>query len=88
MNVHTFEVDLDGKKLTIETGKIAKQAAGSVVVRMGDSVVLVSACAAARPKPNQSFFPLTCDDGSRPRVCELEHGEQRRWNKLLRRRYL
>ena len=61
MNVHTFEVDLDGKKLTIETGKIAKQAAGSVVVRMGDSVVLVSACAAARPKPNQSFFPLTCD---------------------------
>jgi polyribonucleotide nucleotidyltransferase len=61
MNVHTFEVDLDGRKLTIETGKIAKQAAGSVVVRWGDSVVLVSACAAANPKPNQSFFPLTCD---------------------------
>jgi polyribonucleotide nucleotidyltransferase len=61
MNVHTFEVDLDGKKLTLETGKIAKQAAGAVVVRMGDSVVLVSACAAPRPKPNQSFFPLTCD---------------------------
>jgi len=61
MNVHKFEVDLDGKKLTLETGKIAKQASGSVVVRMGDSVVLVSACAAPRPKPNQSFFPLTCD---------------------------
>src|ERR1700722_3012149 len=61
MNVHTFEVDLDDKKLTLETGKIAKQAAGSVVVRMGDSVVLVSACAAPRPKPNQSFFPPTCD---------------------------
>jgi polyribonucleotide nucleotidyltransferase len=61
MNIHTFEVDLDGRKLTIETGKIAKQAAGSVVVRWGDSVVLVSACTAPRPKPNQSFFPLTCD---------------------------
>jgi len=61
MNVHKFEVDLDGKKLTLETGKIAKQAGGSVVVRMGDSVVLVSACTAARPKPNQGFFPLTCD---------------------------
>src|SRR5215831_18686482 len=61
MNVHTFEVDLDGKKLTLETGKIAKQAAGGVLVRMGDSVVLVTACAAPNPKPNQSFFPLTCD---------------------------
>src|ERR1700693_5798358 len=61
MKLHTFEVDLDGRKLTIETGKIAKQASGSVVVRWGDSVVLVSACAAPNPKPNQSFFPLTCD---------------------------
>src|SRR6204780_1110686 len=61
MKVHTFEVDLDGRKLTIETGKIAKQAGGSVVVRWGDSVVLVTATTAPRPKPNQSFFPLTCD---------------------------
>ncbi len=61
MKVHTFEIDLDGRKLTIETGKIAKQSSGSVVVRWGESVVLVSACSAARPKPNQSFFPLTCD---------------------------
>jgi polyribonucleotide nucleotidyltransferase len=61
MNIHTFEVELDGKKLTLETGKIAKQSSGSVVVRMGDSVVLVSACTAPKPKPNQGFFPLTCD---------------------------
>src|ERR1035438_9026394 len=61
MKIHKFEIDLDGRKLTIETGKIAKQSSGSVVVRWGDSVVLVSACSAARPKPNQSFFPLTCD---------------------------
>jgi polyribonucleotide nucleotidyltransferase len=61
MNIHKVEADLDGRKLTIETGKIAKQANGSVVVRWGDSVVLVSACSAAKAKPNQSFFPLTCD---------------------------
>src|SRR5450432_1210657 len=61
MNVQTLEIDLDGKKLTIETGKLAKQAGGAVVVRMGDSVVLVSACTAPKPKPNQGFFPLTCD---------------------------
>ena len=61
MNIQTVEVDLDGRKLTIETGKVAKQAAGSVVVRFGDSVVLVRACMAPKPKPNQSFFPLTCD---------------------------
>ena len=61
MNIHTVEVELDGHKLSIETGKLAKQAGGAVVVRWGDSVVLVSACAAARPKPNQAFFPLTCD---------------------------
>src|ERR1700759_3431888 len=61
MNIQTVEVDLGGRKLSIETGKIAKQSNGSVVVRFGDSVVLVSACMAPKPKPNQAFFPLTCD---------------------------
>jgi len=61
MKVHTFEVDLDGRKLSLETGKLAKQAGGAVVVRWGDSVVLVSATTAAKPKPGQGFFPLTCD---------------------------
>jgi polyribonucleotide nucleotidyltransferase len=58
---HTFEIDLGGHKITIETGKLAKQANGSVVVRSGDSVVLVTACANENPKPGQSFFPLTVD---------------------------
>jgi polyribonucleotide nucleotidyltransferase len=61
MTVHTYEIDLDGRKIVLETGKIAKQASGAVVVRQGDSVVLVTACSAAHPKPNQSFFPLTVD---------------------------
>src|ERR1700750_1780190 len=59
--LHTVEIDLDGQKITIETGKLAKQANGSVVVRSGDSVVLVSACANPQPKPGANFFPLTVD---------------------------
>jgi polyribonucleotide nucleotidyltransferase len=58
---HTFEIDLGGHKITIETGKLAKQANGSVVVRSGDSVVLITACANENPKPGQAFFPLTVD---------------------------
>jgi polyribonucleotide nucleotidyltransferase len=59
--VHTVEIDLHGKKITLETGKIAKQANGSVVVRSGDSVVLVAACANEEPKVGANFFPLTVD---------------------------
>jgi polyribonucleotide nucleotidyltransferase len=59
--LHTVEVDLGGRKITIETGKVAKQANGSVVVRSGDAVVLVTACMADQPKPGAGFFPLTVD---------------------------
>src|SRR5881227_2240114 len=58
---HKVEVDLSGRTLAIETGKMAKQANGSVVVRSGDSVVLVTACMADQPKAAASFFPLTVD---------------------------
>jgi polyribonucleotide nucleotidyltransferase len=58
---HTVEIDLNGSKVSLETGKIAKQAGGSVVVRSGDSVVLVTATSAEKPKPGASFFPLTVD---------------------------
>jgi polyribonucleotide nucleotidyltransferase len=59
---HTVEVDLGGgRSLLLETGKIAKQANGSVVVRSGDSVVLVTACMAEEAKPGAGFFPLTVD---------------------------
>src|SRR5215470_9791106 len=59
--LHTVEIDLDGQKITLETGKVAKQANGAVVVRSGDSVVLVTACSNAQPKPGAAFFPLTVD---------------------------
>jgi polyribonucleotide nucleotidyltransferase len=59
--LHTVEIDLDGQKITLETGKIAKQANGAVLVRSGDTAVLVSACSNEEPKPNAAFFPLTVD---------------------------
>jgi polyribonucleotide nucleotidyltransferase len=58
---HSVEVDLGGRVLTIESGKMAKQANGAVVVRSGDAVVLVTACMADQPKPSAGFFPLTVD---------------------------
>src|ERR1700746_816725 len=59
--VHKVDIDLGGRIVTLETGKMAKQANGAVVVRSGDSVVLVTACMAEEPKPNAGFFPLTVD---------------------------
>ncbi len=59
--LHTVEIDLGGRSISIETGKLAKQANGAVLVRTGDSVVLVTACASEKPKPGASFFPLTVD---------------------------
>ncbi|MEM9666898.1 MAG: polyribonucleotide nucleotidyltransferase [Bacteroidota bacterium] len=50
-----------GKTLTIETGRLAKQANGSVVARMGDTMVLCTAVLSDEPRAGQSFFPLTVD---------------------------
>jgi polyribonucleotide nucleotidyltransferase len=54
------EIEIGGGKLTIETGEIAKQANGSVTVRLGDTVVLVTACMQATDRP-RDFLPLTVD---------------------------
>jgi polyribonucleotide nucleotidyltransferase len=56
----TVELELGGRPLTIETGKIAKQAAGAAVVRYGDTVVLVTV-STATPREGIDFFPLTVD---------------------------
>jgi polyribonucleotide nucleotidyltransferase len=53
-------VMVGGKELTIETGRMAKQAGGSVVIRYGDTMVLVCATASSRPK-DLDFLPLTCE---------------------------
>src|SRR5690606_25556936 len=51
----------DGKEITFETGKIAKQADGSVWIRQGDSIVLVTVVSAKEKKEGLDFFPLTVD---------------------------
>src|SRR5437867_2977844 len=61
MNVHRVSTMVGERELSIETGKLAKQAHGSVLVRYGDTVVLVTACAAKEPREGLDFFPLTVD---------------------------
>jgi polyribonucleotide nucleotidyltransferase len=57
----TRAVTISNKPLSFETGKLAKQAGGSVIVRYGDSVVLVTACRASTPREGIDFLPLTVD---------------------------
>src|SRR5437773_4478357 len=57
----TRELRLGQQTLRFETGKLAKQAGGSVIVRFGDSVVLVTACRAANAREGIDFLPLTVD---------------------------
>ena len=57
----TRTVDVGGKTLTFEFGKVARQAGGSSVVRLGDTMVLVTACADNEPRPGVDFLPLTVD---------------------------
>ena len=55
------EIQIGQRALSIETGKLAKQANGSVTVRFGDTVVLVTACYASTPRQGIDFLPLTVD---------------------------
>lgn len=59
--MQSFEMELGGRPLIIEHGKMAKQANGAVLVRYGDTVVLVTATASAEPREGVDFFPLTVD---------------------------
>ncbi|HHW18435.1 MAG TPA: polyribonucleotide nucleotidyltransferase [Firmicutes bacterium] len=59
--VKRYQFELGGRPLTLEFGKMAKQANGSVLVRYGDTSVLVTACASKEPKEGVDFFPLTVD---------------------------
>lgn len=62
MNVITKSVQLaDGRTITIETGKVAKQADGSVVLRMNNTVLLATVCAAKDAVPGTDFMPLQVD---------------------------
>jgi len=52
--------DFDGRHISIETGRVAEQANGAVIIRQGDSIVL-STCVMSSPREGIDFFPLTCD---------------------------
>lgn len=56
----TFDIG-DGRNITIETGKVARQANGAVTIRMGDCILFASVCATREPKEGQDFFPLSVD---------------------------
>src|SRR6476660_3440677 len=59
--MHTRELHVGQNTRRLETGKLAKQAGGSIIVRYGDSVVLVTACRAGTPREGIDFLPLTVD---------------------------
>ncbi|MBP5360758.1 MAG: polyribonucleotide nucleotidyltransferase [Bacteroidaceae bacterium] len=62
MNIIKKTIQLpDGREITIETGKLAKQADGSAVLRMGNTVLLAAVCAADEAVPGTDFMPLQCD---------------------------
>ena len=59
--MHTFSTELGGRPLTIETGKIAKQANGSVLIRYGETAVVVAVTGTDTPREGVDFFPLMVD---------------------------
>ncbi|MBX4335461.1 polyribonucleotide nucleotidyltransferase [Bartonella raoultii] len=56
---HKIEIEWAGRPLTLETGKIARQADGAVIATYGETIVLATVVSAKTPKPDQDFFPLT-----------------------------
>ena len=61
VNLQKREIQIGSRRISIETGKLAKQADGSVLVQSGDTVVLVTACHAASAREGIDFLPLTVD---------------------------
>lgn len=60
-NAEKLEIQIGDKKISIEVGEVARQAAGSAFVQMGESVVLVAAAHGTKPREDRDFFPLTVD---------------------------
>src|ERR1043166_196061 len=60
-NIHRVELDWGGRKLVLETGKIARQADGAVIASYGESTVLATVVSAKEPKEGIDFLPLTCN---------------------------
>ena len=61
MAVVTKNVEVAGRRISLETGRVAEQANGAVIIRQGDTVLLSTAVMAKEPREGIDFFPLTCD---------------------------
>src|SRR3954470_21434559 len=59
--IHTHEFEVGGKVLFLETGRVAKQAGGAVLLGMGETVILGVATMSENPREGIDFLPLTCD---------------------------
>ena len=60
-NQHTLDIPIGNKTLTLETGKVARQANGSIVISCGETVLLATACASTTVAPEIDFLPLRVD---------------------------
>ncbi|MDH7600818.1 MAG: polyribonucleotide nucleotidyltransferase [Armatimonadota bacterium] len=61
MTVKSVEIELDGKTILLETGRVAGQANGAVIATCSDTVVIATACMSSAPREGINFFPLICD---------------------------
>lgn len=61
MDKHSISISINGREIILETGKIARQADGSVILRCGDTMLLATACATKDPLPDIDFLPLRVD---------------------------
>ena len=61
MRNKTYKIDIEGKELIIETNKMAEQANADVLVRYGDTVLLVTSVMSKNARPDIDFFPLSVD---------------------------
>src|SRR5262249_61513730 len=60
-NIHRVQFDWGGRQLTLETGRLARQADGAVFASYGDTTVIATVVAAKQPKEGIDFLPLTCN---------------------------
>ncbi len=61
MAVHKLEIEIAGRQMTLETGRVAGLADGAVLVRYGDTVLLATAVSSTQPREGIDFFPLTVE---------------------------
>ena len=57
--IHKEEIEINGKKITLETGKIARQADGAIIATCGETVVIATVVGAKKLRDGQDFFPLS-----------------------------